>query len=153
TLMRGKMRRPSGDCAMPSRTMRFVGSPSSRWPLKLTVPRRGRTVPRIVRSAVVLPAPLAPISVTISRGATDSEMPRSARMLAYDVWTSTRSSTDLPQVRYGGELLLVAGAQIRLDHARVALDLGRRALGDPHPVVEHGDAIRDPHHDAHVVLD
>ena len=49
TLMRGKMRRPSGDCAMPSRTMRSVVSVSRRWPLKLTVPRRGRTVPRIVR--------------------------------------------------------------------------------------------------------
>src|SRR5213593_4228060 len=81
TVIREKIRRPSGDCAIPRRTMRSVVSVSRRWPLKRTVPRRGRTVPRIVRSVVVLPAPLAPMSVTISPGATDSEMPRSARML------------------------------------------------------------------------
>jgi len=61
--------------------MRSVARASSRWPLKVTLPRRGRTVPRIVRSVVVLPAPLLPMSVTISPGATESETPRSARML------------------------------------------------------------------------
>ena len=81
TLMRGKMCRPSGDCAMPSRTMRSVGSVLIAWPLKLTVPRRGRTVPRMVLSVVVLPAPLAPISVTISPRCTESDRPRRARML------------------------------------------------------------------------
>jgi hypothetical protein len=35
----------------------------------------------MVRRVVVLPAPLAPINVTISRGSTVSETPRSARML------------------------------------------------------------------------
>ena len=79
--MRGKIRRPSGDCAMPSRTMRSVASASRRWPLKVTVPRRGRTVPRMVLSVVVLPAPLAPIRVTISPGSTESDIPRSARIL------------------------------------------------------------------------
>ncbi len=61
--------------------MRSVASVSRRRPLKLTVPRRARAVPRIVRSVVVLPAPLPPISVTISPGATESETPRSAWML------------------------------------------------------------------------
>ena len=61
--------------------MRSVARLSSRVPLKLTVPRRGRTVPMIVFSVVVLPAPLAPMSVTISPGCTDSDRPRSARML------------------------------------------------------------------------
>src|SRR5712691_1677591 len=46
-----------------------------------------------------------------------------------------------------------APSQVSLDHARIGLDLSRRALGDLLAVVEHGDAVRHPHHDAHVVLD
>ena len=61
--------------------MRSVVRVWSGWPLKLTVPRRAFTRPRIVRSVVVLPAPLAPISVTISPASTASEIPRSARIL------------------------------------------------------------------------
>src|SRR5712691_7374811 len=44
-------------------------------------------------------------------------------------------------------------AQVGLDHDRVVLHLGGRAFGDLLPEVEHGDAIGDVHHDAHVVLD
>src|SRR5881628_2899207 len=40
-----------------------------------------------------------------------------------------------------------------LGHARVGLDVARRALGDLLAVVEHGDAVRDLHHHPHVVLD
>src|SRR3712207_6973039 len=40
-----------------------------------------------------------------------------------------------------------------LDHPRVAAHLGGRALGDLLAVVQHGDALRDLHDQAHVVLD
>ena len=43
--------------------------------------------------------------------------------------------------------------EVRLDHALVRLDLGRRALGDLLAVLEHGEALGDAHHDLHVVLD
>ena len=33
------------------------------------------------------------------------------------------------------------------------LDFVRRALGDLAAEIEHRDALRDPHHEAHVVLD
>src|SRR5262245_3749030 len=49
--------------------------------------------------------------------------------------------------------LLVALAEVRLDTLRVSLHLGGSPLGNPCPVVEHRDAIGDPHHDLHVVLD
>ena len=47
-------------------------------PSKRMLPWRGRLSPLIARSVVDLPAPLAPISVTISPAPTRSEMPLSA---------------------------------------------------------------------------
>ena len=38
----------------------------SSWPLRRTEPWRGRTIPLIVLSVVLLPAPLAPMSATIA---------------------------------------------------------------------------------------
>ena len=47
-------------------------------PWKRIVPRRGWLSPLIERSVVDLPAPFAPISVTISPSRTSSEIPFSA---------------------------------------------------------------------------
>jgi hypothetical protein len=47
-------------------------------PLKTIEPSRGRLSPLIDRSVVDLPAPFAPISVTISPSRTSSEIPFSA---------------------------------------------------------------------------
>ena len=44
-------------------------------------------------------------------------------------------------------------AQVGADHLGVALDLVRRARGDPLAEGEHGDAVAQVHHHAHVVLD
>ena len=66
TVMRGKMRRPSGDCAMRSRAISWVGICVMSRPSKMIVPSRARGLPQIVIISVDLPAPLAPISVTIS---------------------------------------------------------------------------------------
>ena len=65
-----KTRRPSGQWATPSRTMRDGGSRSMRSPAKRIAPARGRISPEMVRSVVLLPAPLAPSSATTSPGAT-----------------------------------------------------------------------------------
>ena len=78
--MRGKMRRPSGDWEIPIRTTLSVETPSIRLPSNWTVPWRGFSVPMIVLSVVVFPAPLEPISVTISPRSTLSEIPFRARM-------------------------------------------------------------------------
>jgi len=66
--MRGKMRRPSGDWAIESRAILWVGSLVMSWPSKTMLPSLARGRPKIVIIKVVLPAPLAPISATISRG-------------------------------------------------------------------------------------
>jgi hypothetical protein len=47
-------------------------------PSKRIVPERGFSVPATARSVVVLPAPLAPISATISPAATLIEISRQA---------------------------------------------------------------------------
>ena len=43
--------------------------------------------------------------------------------------------------------------QVGLDHPRVGLDLGGRALGDLLAEVEDGDPVGDAHHEVHGVLD
>ena len=49
-------------------------------PRKFTVPDFARRRPEMVRSVVVLPAPLPPINVTIAPSGMVKEMPRSAAM-------------------------------------------------------------------------
>ena len=79
--MRGKMRRPSGDCAMRMRAISCVGICVMSVPAKVIVPLRARGLPKMVIISVDLPAPLAPISATISPSLTDTSTPFSARML------------------------------------------------------------------------
>ena len=74
-MRRGKILRPSGDWLSPLRTMRFGLRFWISSPRKTMVPEDGRRIPEIVLSVVVLPAPLAPIMVTISPSLTSSEMP------------------------------------------------------------------------------
>ena len=76
--MRGKMRRPSGDCAMPSAATSWPGSPVISTPWNSMCPVLGGTMPEIERSVVDLPAPLEPMSVTISPWLTSSVIPFSA---------------------------------------------------------------------------
>ena len=78
TLMRGKRRRPSGDWLMPILTTLCGGSSVMSVPWKWIVPSRGWLRPLIERSVVDLPAPFAPISVTISPSCTSIEIPFSA---------------------------------------------------------------------------
>ena len=78
TVMRGKSRRPSGDCAMPRFTIWCAGTDVMSLPWNRIDPWRGRLRPLIERSVVDLPAPFAPSSVTISPSRTSSEIPLSA---------------------------------------------------------------------------
>ena len=76
TVIKGKTRRALrdvGDAQLT--TMRSGGNVVSSCPSKVMLPRVGGTSPEIVRSVVLLPAPLAPMRVTISPGSTCREMP------------------------------------------------------------------------------
>ena len=79
--MRGKMRRPSGDCAMRSRAISCVGMPVMSRPSKVIDPSRARGLPQIVIISVDLPAPLAPMIVTISPRLTSMSTPFRAMIL------------------------------------------------------------------------
>ena len=76
--MRGKIRRPSGDCEIPIFTIWCAGLSVMSSPRKTMVPERGWLRPLIERSVVDFPAPFEPIKVTISPSCTVSETPLSA---------------------------------------------------------------------------
>ena len=61
-----KTRRPSGTVAMPISTRLCAGIWSMGWPSKRMRPRLGMSVPQIILSSVLLPAPLAPMQANIS---------------------------------------------------------------------------------------
>ena len=69
--------RPSGTCTTPAPTI-LLGLRGRGAPSNSTVPVLGFTKPEIVRSSVVLPAPLAPMMETICPLCTSTLMPRSA---------------------------------------------------------------------------
>src|SRR5262249_60528798 len=111
-------------------------------PAPPTPPRAaaGGTSPEMARRVEVLPAPFGPMMATTSRSPTSSETPFTAVTLPYRTSRSVTASTRFLR------------SQIGLDHRGVLLDLARRALGDPHPVVEHGDDVAEPPPCPHVVL-
>jgi hypothetical protein len=76
--MRANRRRASGTSAMPRRTIAWGGRPSIRSSSKLTLPRWGRTTPRMVFIVVDLPEALPPSRHTISPWLTLRLMPFSA---------------------------------------------------------------------------
>ncbi len=65
---------------MPMRAMSLARSPVISRPSSVIEPALARTSPEIVFSVVVLPAPLAPSSVTIWPRLTSRSMPLRARM-------------------------------------------------------------------------
>jgi hypothetical protein len=60
--------------------MSLVGSPVSVSPFHETVPPDGRTRPTIDRSVVLLPAPFAPMRLTMAPSGTSRSMPCNAWM-------------------------------------------------------------------------
>ncbi|MNR05853.1 hypothetical protein D3C85_1219020 [compost metagenome] len=71
-------RRPSGEMAMPLRMMWCVSFWVMSSPSNVILPSRALGLPQTVISSVVLPAPLAPISVTISPWLTSTDTPFNA---------------------------------------------------------------------------
>ena len=66
---------------MPCGTILLAGMPATCCPSKAMAPERGFIRPATVFRVVDLPAPLAPISVTISPSLTSKETPLMAWML------------------------------------------------------------------------
>ena len=86
--MRGNIRRPSGDKAMPRATMSGGDIPSMRASPKTISPLLGGFNPMMARSVLVLPAPLLPTSETIWVGAISTLTPLTATLLPYSTWMS-----------------------------------------------------------------
>jgi len=80
TVRAEKMRRPSGACEIPRSTIRCAGSLAIESPAKRISPWRAGSSPEIARRVVDLPAPFAPIRVTISPSAT-------LRSTSFRTWT------------------------------------------------------------------
>jgi hypothetical protein len=70
--------RPSGTWATPRRATFSTAWPSSSSPSKRTEPERDLTRPLMVRSSVVLPAPLAPSTAVMAPGWAENDTERSA---------------------------------------------------------------------------
>ena len=66
---------------MPSRRSRARRCHGSGLPSKLMLPLLGRSSPEMVRSVVVLPAPLVPMSVTTWPSSTEKLIPLTASIL------------------------------------------------------------------------
>src|SRR5262249_14670498 len=92
-------------------------------------------------TSVVLPAPFAPTTDTISPRATSNDTSRSTLACPYCAPTASTLSKQ--------ELL----AEIRLDHRGRLGGRWRRPLKDLLAVVQHDDHVRERHHGLHHVLD
>src|SRR3954447_14212370 len=141
TVMPGKMPRPSGDWETPRTTRRSARSRVMSFPSNRIVPRATGRRPEIARMVVVLPAPFAPISATISPSPTVRLMPCNAWIRPYSRVTFSSSSS------------IGRHSQVRRDDRRVVPHLVRCALGDLPTELQHDDAVGHPHHQAHVVFD
>ncbi len=80
TDMPGKIPRPSGAWQMPSATLSCAATRVMSRPSKMILPADNGRTPEIAFKVVVLPAPLAPMSVTISPSSTVNDRPFSAAM-------------------------------------------------------------------------
>src|SRR4051812_8403788 len=135
--------------------MRAAESWCTGRPSSVTLPLLGRIIPEMARMVVVLPAPLAPINATTVPAFTVKVVPSSTSLSPYPACKSETTSTNAPsgggRRGNGGRRLHLA--QVRLDHLRVALHVGRRPFGDEPAAVEHRDDVAEAAHHVHVVLD
>src|SRR3990172_575667 len=111
-------------------------------PLNLTCPPRERSRPEMVRRVVDLPAPLAPIRVTISPSSTLNETPCKAWIAPeYTFRFSTSSS------------MSGSFTQVSLDDTFVSLDFFGVSACDHLPEVHYGNVPANSHHNPHLMLD
>src|ERR1700732_396511 len=139
--------RRSGTWAMPARTIADVGRPVILRPSNRMPPPDTATMPMTVLSNVLLPAPLAPISATISPLLTVSDTSRSTGRRAEPPVTRSSSSNALMDLRRR------VVSQVSSDHLRVRPHLICWAIGNLDAVMHDYDAVGEPHHQPHVVLD
>src|SRR5262245_31862846 len=151
TVSFGNSRRFSGTCAIPRSTIRCAERPTVVSPPNVMLPESGGTRPEITRINVVLPAPLGPITPTVSPGATPSETPHSARDEPQPAETSTSDNMSVAPAARGRAMRMRAKVHFR--HAWVARGLGGHAFEDFFAVVQDDHAVDDPHQHAHDVLD
>src|SRR5689334_12970924 len=140
TVSAGNTRRPSGTSAMPAAVRACAGSRVTSAPSKRIFPFLEDIEPATPRMVVLLPAPLAPIKVTISPSATWNDTPRTAAISPYASSSPCTSSSKL-------------ASEVGLDHARVRLHFARRALDQAQAMIHDEHALRHVHHQVHVVLD
>src|SRR3954466_5125504 len=140
TLSAGKTRRPSGTSAMPAAVRAWAGSRVTSTPSKRILPFLESIDPATPRRVVLLPAPLAPIRLTISPSATSKDRSRTAGTSPYASSRFFTSRSKRPP-------------EVGLDHARVRLHFSRRAFEEPHAVIHDQDTLGDVHNEVHVVLD
>src|SRR5207302_5220985 len=100
------------------------------------------TTPEIARKSVVLPAPFGPTIATNSPALTSMETSCSACSPPYDTEMLSSRSTCSPLL-----------AEVRFDHVRQVDHRRGTARRDRFTVVEHDEAVGEPHHGMHRVLD
>src|SRR6516225_4490332 len=134
---------------MPSRAIRFEGSPVSSLPRKATEPRRCGTIPMIALSVVVLPAPLRPSRVTTSPSPSSKLIPCKICDSPYQAFSSLTRNTSRP----GADASGMTGSEIGLNDLRI-IRYGRViAFGQDPAAGQHRDRVREVGDDRQVMLD
>ena len=141
TLIAANTPRPSGTSEMPPRTTRSAARPAISRPLKAIEPFSGRLMPSTVSSSELLPAPLAPISTTISPVPHLEGDPTQGLHVA----VGHRQAVDLQQH--------VTRSQGRPPAPGDPSGSRGHALGDLLAEVQHGHRVREVHEHLHVVAD
>src|SRR5216684_1119122 len=137
------MRRSSGTYANPSAKRTCAGWLNSSLPLKIADPRVLSKRPMMDFNVVVLPAPLRPIRQTISPLATSI-------LTSCSTWLAPYQALRLLICNIRSVLPL---AKIDPLHRLVLADLQRRSFRQQLAMVQHEDAVADPEHQLHLVLD
>src|SRR5207245_1593788 len=138
--------------AIPWATRREVFQLVMSWPSYQTEPLAGRTEPRTAFMVVDLPDALPPNRQTISPRRISMLTSRRAGTGPYRTSTSCkrRTTSAAGAAGLGGRC---PSAEVGFDDSWIAVDLLGQAFGDLHAVVHNDDAIRDLHHQRHVMLD
>src|SRR5690242_2754112 len=132
---------------MPARAISGVAQPPMAVPAKLTLPRLAFHRRMMVRSVVLLPAPLRPSSTVMAPAGTSKSTP--CKMWYWPIWVCTPSSTSSGS----GTIAAPGGdAQIGLLHDRRADHFGRRAIRHQATVVEHDNTVGEALDHVHFVL-
>src|SRR5215472_15347707 len=113
-----------------------------RSPRYSMLPEWNVVCPMIVASSV-FPTPLRPRTASDPRSGSENAISSSTTVSPYPARTSFRTSASA----------MALLAEVHLVHALVLADLLGRAFDQHLALNQHGDALREPKHEIHVVLD